>query len=90
MILKYLILDGHALKEGREFVLVSREEWNARPPKLVEPMPNPVPYVIIHHSYIPAACNTTTQCIQAMQSMQIFHQVSSQFRNAIKLKTKSF
>ncbi|KAK9695859.1 N-acetylmuramoyl-L-alanine amidase [Popillia japonica] len=36
-------------------------------------MPNPVPYVIIHHSYIPPACHTTSECIGAMQSMQDFH-----------------
>ncbi|XP_045468915.1 peptidoglycan-recognition protein LB isoform X3 [Harmonia axyridis] len=54
--------------------IVTRDEWQARPPKLVEPMPNPVPYVIIHHSYQPAACYTPKACIKAMQSMQRFHQ----------------
>ncbi|XP_044737980.1 peptidoglycan-recognition protein LB-like isoform X3 [Chrysoperla carnea] len=54
--------------------IVSRRGWEAKPPKLVEPMPNPVPYVIIHHSYIPAACYTKHECISAMQSMQAFHQ----------------
>ncbi|KAL3272274.1 hypothetical protein HHI36_022754 [Cryptolaemus montrouzieri] len=57
-----------------DLVIVSREEWQARPPKLVEPMPNPVPYVIIHHSYIPGACVTQEACVQAMQSMQRYHQ----------------
>ncbi|KAK9695865.1 N-acetylmuramoyl-L-alanine amidase [Popillia japonica] len=36
-------------------------------------MPNPAPYVIIHHSYIPPACNTTSECIEAMQFMQDLH-----------------
>lgn len=37
-------------------------------------MPNPVPYVIIHHSYTPPACNTERQCVKAMQTMQNMHQ----------------
>ncbi|GJQ78234.1 PGRPLB [Trypoxylus dichotomus] len=53
--------------------IVSREEWKALPPVEVDPMRNPVPFVIIHHSYIPPACNTTEQCIGAMQSMQDYH-----------------
>lgn len=39
-------------------------------------MTNPVPFVVIHHSYMPPACNTTKECIEAMQWMQDFHQVS--------------
>ncbi|XP_044737984.1 peptidoglycan-recognition protein LB-like isoform X2 [Chrysoperla carnea] len=54
--------------------LVSREEWHAKPPKEVTPMKNPVPYVIIHHSETPKACNTEAECIRAMQSMQNYHQ----------------
>lgn len=57
-----------------DLVVVSRDEWGARPPKLVEHMPNPVPFVVIHHSYIPSACSTTEECIQAVQWIQNFHQ----------------
>lgn len=54
--------------------IVSRNEWGARPPKLVDHVHEPVPYVIIHHSYTPAACWTGDKCEAAMRSMQIFHQ----------------
>lgn len=37
-------------------------------------MVNPVPYVVIHHSAVPAACYTPRDCINAMRSMQVFHQ----------------
>lgn len=55
--------------------IVTRDEWKANTPVLIEPMNSPVPYVIIHHSYIPPACNTTSECIEAMQWMQDFHMV---------------
>jgi hypothetical protein len=58
-------------------VLTTREEWNARPPVLIEPMTNPVPYVIIHHSYIPPACTTTADCLDAMRKMQDMHQITN-------------
>lgn len=43
----------------QDLKIVGRAGWDARPAKLVEPMKNPVPFVVIHHSYRPAACNTT-------------------------------
>lgn len=55
--------------------MVSRDEWGAKPPKLVEKFNGPAPFVIIHHSYLPPACYTTPECILAMQSMQEFHQI---------------
>lgn len=54
---------------------VSREEWNARPAKQVDKFTGPIPFVIIHHSYIPAACYKGPQCEQAMLEMQKMHQV---------------
>lgn len=60
--------------EHTNIEIVSRSDWNAKPPKAVENMTNPVPFVVIHHSYIPAACETKDDCIKAMQSMQEFHQ----------------
>ncbi|KAF5281860.1 hypothetical protein FQR65_LT14504 [Abscondita terminalis] len=56
------------------FELVSRQEWLARPPKSPTAMSNPVPHVIIHHTYQPGACNTTDECMKAMRWMQDFHQ----------------
>lgn len=56
------------------FRIVTRSEWNAKPPKEVLYINHKVPYVIIHHSYIPSACYTEKDCIQRMQSMQRGHQ----------------
>ncbi|KAK9695861.1 N-acetylmuramoyl-L-alanine amidase [Popillia japonica] len=56
-----------------EINIVPRESWHARPAIEIKSMPNPVPYVIIHHSYIPPACHTTSECIEAMQFMQNLH-----------------
>lgn len=54
---------------------IPRSEWGARPP--TEPhliIEGAVPYVIIHHSYIPKACCLRSECIEAMKAMQDFHQ----------------
>lgn len=40
-------------------------------------MSNPVPYVVIHHSAFPEACNVTADCIAAMQQMQDMHQYTN-------------
>lgn len=53
---------------------VSRDAWNANPPREVDKFPGPIPFVIIHHSYEPAACYTPADCVKAMQAMQQFHQ----------------
>lgn len=55
--------------------IVSRDEWGAQPPKLVETINKTVPYVIIHHSLSPGSCNTSERCVLAMQNMQRFHQI---------------
>lgn len=54
--------------------IVSRAEWNAKPPKNTQLINESVPFVIIHHSHTPAACYTGEACIKAMQSMQEYHQ----------------
>ncbi|XP_049767822.1 peptidoglycan-recognition protein LC-like [Schistocerca cancellata] len=53
--------------------LVSREGWGGRPPLAVEKVRTPVPFVVIHHTYIPGACNTSDDCEAKMRSMQDFH-----------------
>ncbi|XP_047032979.1 peptidoglycan-recognition protein LB-like isoform X1 [Helicoverpa zea] len=55
------------------FPFVTREQWQARPPVKKTPLQTPVPFVVIHHSYIPAACYDKEQCCAAMRSMQNFH-----------------
>lgn len=57
------------------FEIVSRAEWGAKEPKEINYINQTVPFVIIHHSYLPAYCNSSEQCIKAMQSMQRFHQI---------------
>ncbi|KAL1489459.1 hypothetical protein ABEB36_014349 [Hypothenemus hampei] len=54
--------------------IVSREDWGANPPKSVQNLTLPVPFVVIHHSYRPLACETKNDCIKAMKSMQNYHQ----------------
>ncbi|XP_072934736.1 peptidoglycan-recognition protein LB-like [Epargyreus clarus] len=55
------------------FSFLTRAQWNARPPIETTRLSTPVPYVVIHHSYQPPACNNTNQCILAMRSMQNYH-----------------
>lgn len=55
--------------------LLSRADWGARMPKQVDYFTGPAPYVIIHHSYIPAACYSTPDCMRSMRDIQTFHQV---------------
>lgn len=57
------------------FTLVPRQEWGAREPRLIEKFQGPSPFVIIHHSYIPPACNSSDTCQKAMKSMQDYHQI---------------
>ncbi|XP_013143081.1 PREDICTED: peptidoglycan-recognition protein LB-like [Papilio polytes] len=56
-----------------DFPFVTRYQWGARIPKEKTTLHTPVPYVVIHHSYKPAACYDAVQCKKAMQSMQNFH-----------------
>lgn len=55
--------------------IVSRKDWGARDPVMVEKFPGIIPFVIIHHSYIPSACFDSETCQKAMRSMQDFHQI---------------
>ncbi|KPI98915.1 Peptidoglycan-recognition protein LB [Papilio xuthus] len=58
------------------FTFKTRSDWGSKPATSVRPLTLPVPYVIIHHSYTPPACQTSDQCEEAMRSMQEFHQVT--------------
>ncbi|XP_031764356.2 peptidoglycan-recognition protein LB [Galleria mellonella] len=55
------------------FSFYSRADWNADPSTDVRPLITPAPYVVIHHTYEPPACNDTAQCEAAMKSMQDYH-----------------
>uniref|UniRef100_A0A0K8TH54 Peptidoglycan-recognition protein n=1 Tax=Lygus hesperus TaxID=30085 RepID=A0A0K8TH54_LYGHE len=57
------------------FNYVSRDSWGARPPNGVTPLNLPVPYVVVHHSYIPPLCHTEDECKRDMRAMQDAHQL---------------
>nr|ADU33185.1 peptidoglycan recognition protein B [Ostrinia nubilalis] len=59
------------------FPFVTKEEWEGRPPTDIVPMETPVPYVVIHHTYIPDVCYTSDECKAAMRGMQNFHQLTN-------------
>lgn len=56
---------------------MTRKEWGARPPLDEVKFSGKIPFVIIHHTYIPSACYTTESCIKAMRSMQDVHQLEN-------------
>ncbi|XP_050668453.1 peptidoglycan-recognition protein LB-like [Leptidea sinapis] len=62
-----------------DLTFVSREKWGALPPVSVIQLNSPVNFVIIHHSYLPAACFNFITCAAAMRSMQNFHQLTNQW-----------
>ena len=76
MLIKYLyyfIIPILLINLSYGFEMVSRSEWNARPPRSVANL-NKIPsYVFIHHSYIPGACYNLSDCINAMKTMQNLH-----------------
>ncbi|KAM3964005.1 peptidoglycan-recognition protein LB-like [Aphomia sociella] len=55
------------------FPFYTREDWNAEPSTDIRPLKTPTPYVVIHHTYIPPACNDTKQCKADMKAMQDYH-----------------
>ncbi|PSN41491.1 Peptidoglycan-recognition protein LB [Blattella germanica] len=60
---------------------VSRAEWKAVSPVSVKNISNPVPYVVIHHTYQPPACKTRRKCAADMRSMQNFHMNTKQWED---------
>ncbi|XP_058986532.1 peptidoglycan-recognition protein LB [Musca domestica] len=56
--------------------MVTRDEWGARSPTMIETFQGPAPFVIIHHSYQPEACFTNKDCRKAMRVMQDYHQLT--------------
>ncbi|XP_034828319.1 peptidoglycan-recognition protein LB-like [Maniola hyperantus] len=61
----------------KDFNLITRDDWNARPARSPTALITPVELVIIHHSYVPTACFSTDDCSRAMRAMQDFHQLSN-------------
>ncbi|XP_067015636.2 peptidoglycan-recognition protein SB1 [Anabrus simplex] len=54
--------------------IVSKADWRAAPVTHRQNLTIPVPYVLIHHTYIPGPCNTSAECSRSMRSMQRYHQ----------------
>ncbi|XP_041972286.1 peptidoglycan-recognition protein LF-like [Aricia agestis] len=65
---------AHEETEPQSYKLYSRADWGAKLSTDERPLKTPVPYVIIHHTAIPLACNTTEECMADMRSMQSYHQ----------------
>uniref|UniRef100_A0A0K8U1N8 Peptidoglycan-recognition protein LB n=1 Tax=Bactrocera latifrons TaxID=174628 RepID=A0A0K8U1N8_BACLA len=57
----------------RNWRLITRAEWRARPPTSSTNFTGPAPYVILHHSHQPGVCRTEDACKAAMRSMQNYH-----------------
>ncbi|CAH0713734.1 unnamed protein product, partial [Brenthis ino] len=57
--------------------VVPRDEWGASPPRSRSILNTPVSLVVIHHTYIPRACNNRQDCSVAMRSMQNTHQITN-------------
>ncbi|XP_069684132.1 peptidoglycan-recognition protein SB1-like [Periplaneta americana] len=53
--------------------LVSRSQWGASSQGYRTPMRLPVPFVLIHHTYQPGFCNTSSSCMKSMRGMQNYH-----------------
>jgi N-acetylmuramoyl-L-alanine amidase len=52
-----------------------RAEWAAASAKQRDVITSlPVPFVILHHTYVPQACNSSENCEAAMRAMQHVHQ----------------
>jgi hypothetical protein len=55
--------------------IVTREQWGAKPAKETDNITSlPVPFVVLHHTYIPRFCNSSADCEAAMRAMQYVHQ----------------
>ena len=55
--------------------IVTRTDWGAKAPRERDNITSlPVPFVILHHTYIPPACNSSEDCEAAMRTMQHMHQ----------------
>jgi peptidoglycan-recognition protein LB len=61
--------------------IVARKNWGARDATLVETFSGPIPFVIIHHSYIPSACYSEVACEAAMRKMQDMHQLKNEWND---------
>ncbi|GLH03787.1 Peptidoglycan-recognition protein LB [Gryllus bimaculatus] len=60
--------------EGGCPALVGRAAWGAAPPRQVERQEGPALLAVVHHTYVPGACNSSAACEAAMRAMQRFHQ----------------
>lgn len=64
-----------------KFSIVTRKDWGARDAKLVETFSGPIPFVIMHHSYIPSACYSEVACKATMRKIQDMHQLKNEWND---------
>ncbi|KAK7793877.1 hypothetical protein R5R35_014156 [Gryllus longicercus] len=65
---------GAGAGEGGCPALVGRAAWGAAPPRQVERQEGPALLAVVHHTYVPGACNSSAACEAAMRAMQRYHQ----------------
>ncbi|KDR07311.1 peptidoglycan-recognition protein LB-like [Zootermopsis nevadensis] len=62
--------------------IVPRADWGAVAAVSIVVLTSlPVPYVVIHHTFLPGFCNTSQTCEAAMRSMQNYHQNTNQWHD---------
>ncbi|XP_026475105.1 peptidoglycan-recognition protein LC-like [Ctenocephalides felis] len=67
---------GKSLLPGRTLRIISRQEWVAQPPEIPpDPLPTPVPYVIIMHTAT-ENCSDQASCTFHVRFIQTFHMES--------------
>ena len=52
--------------------IISRKEWDARSPEIIDYVAFPLDMVVIHHTASPF-CKTRTGCIELVQNIQNYH-----------------
>ncbi|XP_049879192.1 peptidoglycan-recognition protein LB-like [Pectinophora gossypiella] len=67
------------ISDDAEYVFYNRESWGAVEATDKRPLDTPVPYVVIHHTYIPPACYSKEACMADMRSMQKYHMETMDF-----------
>jgi N-acetylmuramoyl-L-alanine amidase len=60
-----------------EIEIVSREEWGARPPTLIEYITDPVNMTFVHHTAGPSFCFDKESCIVVVRAIQNYHMDSN-------------
>ncbi|KAJ0173084.1 hypothetical protein K1T71_011260 [Dendrolimus kikuchii] len=63
------------------FPFYTKSEWGGREATGVTRLTTPVPFVVIHHTYIPGICLTVDRCMRDMRAMQDHHQLTNKWQD---------